>query len=104
MHCHLKKSQIEKLISAHTMGFLDTSFIVKISTGSVFRPMKLQTNVFKPKTGDLIQEASLTPATEEPASQFVSHCSAPLGILGISLSDMKLKCNMHIDEMISNPE
>jgi hypothetical protein len=104
MHSHLKKSKIEDLISENTTKFLDTIILVEVSTGSVFRPMRLHTNFFEPKTDELLQQASLTPAEPDQASQLVRLYSAPVGILALSLSDMKKKCQKHIEEMIRNPQ
>jgi hypothetical protein len=104
MHSHLRKNEIEDLISEHTNGFLDTVILVEVSTGSVFKPMKLRTNLFEAKTGELLQQASLTSAEPDQALQLVQRLSAPVGILGLSLSDMKKKCEKHIEEMIKNPQ
>jgi hypothetical protein len=81
MHGHLRKSKIEDMISEHISRFLDTVLTVEVSTGSVFKRMKLHTNTFVPKTGDLLQQSSLTPAEADQASQLVQRPSAPVGIL-----------------------
>jgi len=104
MHSHLRKNEIEDLISEHTDYFLDTALVVEISTGSVFKSMRVNTNLFKPKTSELLQQSSLTPAQPDQASQLVQQYSAPVGILGLSLSEMKKQCNSHIEEMIKNPQ
>jgi hypothetical protein len=104
MHGHLRKSKIEDLISEHTTRFLDTVLTVEVSTGSVFKPMRVRTNAFLPKTGDLLRQFSLTPAEADQASQLVQRPSAPVGILGLSLTDLKKKCNNHIEDMISNTQ
>jgi hypothetical protein len=104
MHEHLRKSKIEDLITEHTKGFLDTVIVVEVSTGAVFRPMKIDTNIFKPRTTELLQQASLTPPEADQASQLVRMRSIPVGILGLSVSDMKKKCERHIEHMIAEPK
>jgi len=104
MHAHLRKNKIEDLISEHTTGFLDTVLVVEVSTGSVFKPMRVRTNAFLPKTGDLLRQSSLTPAEADQASQLVQRPSAPIGILGLSLAEMRKKCKNHIEDMISNTQ
>jgi hypothetical protein len=102
MHAHLRKDKIEDLMSEHTTGFLDTVLILEVSTGSVFKPMRVHTNAFLPNGGDLLRQSSLTPAEADQASQLVQRPSAPVGILGLSLTDMRKKCKNHIEDMISN--
>jgi hypothetical protein len=104
MHSHFRKSKIEDLISEHTTAFLDNVIVVEVSTGVVFRPMKLQTNTFTPSTSELLQQSSLTPPEADQASQLVQMASVPVGIMCLSPSDMKRKCKSHVEEMISNPQ
>ena len=103
-HAHLRKSRVEDLVSKNTEGFLDTVLKVEVSTGEVFTPLKLRTNRFVPKTEELLQQSSLTPAEPNQSSQLVRRFSAPIGILGLSLGDMRRKCSKHVDEMIANPQ
>jgi hypothetical protein len=104
MHAHLRKSKIEDLITEHTTGFLDTVIVVEVSTGVVFRPMRLQTNTFAAIGTELLEQSSLTPPKADQAAQLVRMASVPVGILGLSVSEMKKKCDKHIEDMISNAE
>lgn len=104
MHCHLRKHKIEDLIAEHVSGFLDTVIMVEVSTGSVFKPMVLHANFFIPKTSELLAQSSLTPPEAEQPSQLVLLFSAPVGLLGLSVSELKKKCDKHIENMITNPQ
>jgi hypothetical protein len=104
MHAHLRKSKLEDIISEHTSGFLDTVLVVEVSTGSVFRPMKLATNTFTPSTDELLQQSSLMPVDADQATRLVQMPSIPVGIMSLSLRDMKRKRKSHIEDMISNPQ
>jgi len=66
--------------------------------------MRLHTNTFAPSTDELVFQFSLTPPMPEQAAQLVRRRSIPVGILGLSLSDMRRKCNKHIEDMISSPQ
>lgn len=66
--------------------------------------MKLETNAFKPRTNELLHHSSLTPAEADQAAHLVQRPSVPVGILGLSLSEIKKKCKNHIEEMISNEQ
>ena len=102
LHAHFKKKQIEDLISEHTSGFNNTVLVVEVSTGELFKPMTLTANIFKPKTRELLRHASLVSQPGQD-SQLVERYSAPVGILGLSQSEMKKLCTEHINEMIANP-
>jgi hypothetical protein len=102
MHAHLRKSKIEDLISMNTTGFLDAVIVVEVSTGSVFKPMRLHTNTFEAIGNELLEQSILTPPEADQAAQLVRMPSAPVGILGLSVSEMKKKCNKHVEDMISN--
>ncbi len=102
MHAHLRKNKIEDLITEHTTRFLDTIITVEVSTGSVFKPIRIQANTFKPKTDELVFQSSLTPPEAHQAAQLVRMHSVPVGILGLSVSELRKKCEIHIEEMISN--
>jgi hypothetical protein len=104
MHAHLRKNKIEDLITGNTNQFLDNTIIVEVSTGVVFKPMKIQANAFEASTNELLQHSSLTPPQADQAAHLVQLPSAPVGILGLSLSEMKRKCKNHIEDMISNDQ
>jgi len=104
LHAHLRKSKIEDLISEHTTGFLDTVITVEVSTGAAFKPMKLHTNTFAPSGDELTWQSSLTPPQPEQAAQLVRRPSVPVGILALSPTDMRRKCNKHVEDMISSPQ
>ncbi|CZR58090.1 uncharacterized protein PAC_07980 [Phialocephala subalpina] len=102
LHLHFKKKKIEDLISEHTSGFSNTVLVVDVSTGGLFKPLTLSVNIFKPKDRELLRHASLVSQPGQD-SQLVERYSAPVGILGMSQSEMKKLCTEHIDEMIANP-
>ncbi|MCJ1359532.1 MAG: hypothetical protein MMC33_009534 [Icmadophila ericetorum] len=104
MHAHLRKDKMEDLILEHTSGFLETELTLEVSTGLVFIPMRIHTNTFLPNGHDLLQQSSLTPAEADEDSQLVQRHSVPIGILGLSLTEMRKKCNNHIFDMISNTQ
>lgn len=99
MHLHLNKSRIEDLISQHSERFLDNSLVVEVSTGGVFKCMRLRTNVFIPKGDELMTQSSINPDDAQMMRQY----SAPIGLLGLITAELKRKCNKHIEEMIANP-
>ena len=103
MHAHLRKRKIEDLISEHTTGFLDRTLTVEVTVGDIFKPMRLSTNYFVPTDKDFLQQLSLPSAAGHRSSQFVRLPSAPIGILELSISEMKIKCNDYIENMISSP-
>jgi hypothetical protein len=104
LHSHFKKRKIEDLVNEHTSGFSDTVLEIDVATGACFKPMRLSANVFKPKTWELLSQHRLATEQEEQNSQLVLQISAPVGLLGLSTSEMKDKCKEHVAEMIANPE
>ncbi|KAG4428297.1 hypothetical protein IFR05_016216 [Cadophora sp. M221] len=64
MHAHLHKAKIEDLISEYTTDFLDINLVLEVSTGSVFKPMRVYTNAFLPYGDDLLRQSSLAPADQ----------------------------------------
>jgi hypothetical protein len=78
---------------------------VEVSTGEYFEPMHLSVNVFEPKPGDweLRRLHHVTPEPEDSRSQLAVRYSAPVGLLGFSLSENKDICHDHIQKMIANP-
>ncbi|TVY55292.1 hypothetical protein LCER1_G004398 [Lachnellula cervina] len=104
LHSHFKKRKIEILVNEHTSGFSDTVLEIDIATGECFKPMRLSANVFKPKTWELLSQHRLAIEQEEQNSPLVLQISAPVGLLGLSTSDLKDKCKEHVAEMIANPE
>lgn len=77
---------------------------IDIATGECFTPMRLSANVFKPKSWELLSQHRLATEQEEQNSPLVLQISAPVGLLGLSTSEMKDKCKEHVAEMIANPE
>ncbi|TVY43304.1 hypothetical protein LOCC1_G005026 [Lachnellula occidentalis] len=104
LHSHFKKRKIEDLFNEHTSGFSDTVLDIDIATGECFKPMRLSANVFKPETLELLSQHRLATEQEEQSSPLVLQFSAPVGLLGLSTSEMKDKCKEHVAEMIANPE
>ncbi|TVY80421.1 hypothetical protein LSUE1_G003277 [Lachnellula suecica] len=104
MHAHFKKRKIEELLNEHTSGFGDIVLEIDVATGICFKPMRLIANVFEPKTWELLRQHRLATEGEDQTSGLVLQLSAPVGLLGLSTSEMKDKCREHIEEMIDNPE
>jgi hypothetical protein len=98
----MRKSKIEDLISEHTTRFLDTTINVEVSTGSIFRPMILKTSFFEPSTDHLLHQSILTAAEIDHSPRWTRLSSAPIGILQLSLSEVKKMCKQHIEDMVSN--
>jgi hypothetical protein len=103
LHSHLNKKEIEDLITANSYGFLDTTLDIDVSTGAVFEPLGVQTHVFDPKTWELVGHYQLAAEDDEQVPQLVQRYSAPIGIMGLLCSDMKVQCKEHIEAMIRNP-
>jgi hypothetical protein len=61
-------------------------------------------NVFTPKTWELLSQHRLGTEQEDQNSKLVLQISAPVGLLGLSTSEMKDKCREHVEDMIANPE
>jgi hypothetical protein len=61
-------------------------------------------NVFTPKTWELLSQHRLGTGQEDQNSKLVLQISAPVGLLGLSTSEMKDKCREHVEDMITNPE
>lgn len=76
---------------------------ISVSAGAIFEPMRIQTHVFEPKTWELISHYQLI-AREGETPQLVERYSAPVGIMDLFRSEMKIQCRKHIEDMISNPE
>ena len=104
LHEHLNKRRIEELVTEHASGWLDLSIKVDISTGQIFQPMRLDTTVFTPKTVELTSQTRLTTVEEGQESQIVMQYSAPIGMMGLFLPQLKLKCEDHVEKMVRNPE
>ena len=67
--------------------------------------MRLYTHFFKPRHGwesELLRQHHLTVETEENKSAFLCRYSAPVGLLGLSISDLKKTLREHIEQMVSN--
>jgi hypothetical protein len=104
LHAHLKKNAIEKFISENLAGFSNIQLEVEVSTGAVFKPMKLHANIFQSKTWKLLRQMRLADETGDQMAQLMQRYSPPVGLLGLSVSDLRKKCEKHIGEMIKNPE
>ncbi len=102
LHSHFKKHIIEDLISEHTFCFTDTVLDVEVSTGQVFKPMRLQVHVFTPKTLELLHHARLTTGTGSQQLILETPASAPVGIMALESDDMRKTCNKHVEDMIKN--
>lgn len=103
LHAHFKKSKIEELLNEHTNGFHDTVLEVAVHTGVCFKPLRLVVNLFRVKTLDLVEQHRLAVNKESQYGGLVLQNSAPIGLMGLSMSDLKDKCKEHIEEMIANP-
>lgn len=103
LHSHFEKRKVEDLVTANSNGFIDLVIDISVSAGAVFEPMRIQTHVFEPKTWELIGHYQLV-ANKGEAPQLVERYSAPLGIMGLFRSEMKVQCRKYIEDMISNPE
>jgi hypothetical protein len=106
LHAHLKKRKIEDLISEHTNGFRNTTIDVEVSTGAAFNknPLKLRTNVFRPKTDELLFQSHLTTGGDNQNSELVEKDSVPIGILGLYEPEVKKLLRRHIDDMIASSQ
>jgi hypothetical protein len=99
----LAKIQVENLIDEHSRGFVGEAFDVQVKTGPVFTPMTLSTHIFKPKDEGLLGIYRLRTNDEEEMGHLTRQYSAPIGIMCLTVSDMKARCREHIEEMILNP-
>ena len=104
LHTHLKKNAIEKFISDNLDGFSNIQLDVEVSTGAVFKPLKLHVNIFQSKTWELLRQMRLADETGDQNAQLMQRYSPPVGLLGLSVSDLRKKCERHIGEMVKNPE
>lgn len=99
---HLQQSKVELLVRENVKAFT-YPIEVGLSTGIVFEPMKLFANRFDtedPNTNELLQQSYLTAGM--PSQLISTHC-APVGLVSVSTSHMKKKCNHHVEAMILNP-
>lgn len=106
LHAQFDLLSIEKLVNEHTKGFRSTTIAVEVSTGAAFSFLKLVVNVFRPKTDDheLLRQARLTVGNDNKQnSEFGVHGSLPIGLVGVSQSDMKKACSKYIDKMVAAP-
>jgi hypothetical protein len=103
LHAHLRKSAIEEFISKNLEGFSNIQLDVEVSTGSVFKPMKLHANIFHSKTWELLRQMRLTDETGDQNAQLMQRYSPPVGLLGLSVPDLRKKFEKHIVEMVKNP-
>jgi hypothetical protein len=107
MHAHLRKSKAEDLMREHIACFLNTTINVElltgsVFTGSVFKPMRVQTTYFEPQTCKLLFQRILKPADGHQASQLEEYACVPIGILGLSVPEMRNKCKTFIEGIVSN--
>ncbi|RDW64864.1 hypothetical protein BP6252_10515 [Coleophoma cylindrospora] len=102
LSAHLKKKSIEDLISEHTSGFYDDGIDVDVTTGASFKPMRLSTNFFRAESKELLLQHYLGTNLENK-DLLVQQCSAPVGLLGVDVGELKKKCRQYIDDMIGNP-
>jgi len=66
--------------------------------------MTLVANVFAPKTWELLSQHRLGTEQQDRHSKLLLQISAPVGLLGLSTSEMKDKCREHVEDMVRNPE
>ncbi|RDW68411.1 hypothetical protein BP5796_09068 [Coleophoma crateriformis] len=102
LSAHLKKKSIEDLISEHTSGFYDNGIDVDVTTGASFKPMRLSTNFFRAESQELLLHHYLGTNLENK-DLLVQQCSAPVGLLGVDVGELKKKCQQYIEDMIGNP-
>jgi hypothetical protein len=103
LHAHLKKNAIEKFISENLDGFSNIQLVVDVSTGVVFKPLKLHANVFQAKTWELLRQMRLADETGDQNAQLLKRYSPPVGLLGLSVPDLRKKCEKHVGDMVKNP-
>jgi hypothetical protein len=103
LHAHLKKNAIEKFISENLDGFSNIQLEVEVSTGAVFKPMKLHANIFQSKTWELLRQMRLADETGDQNARLVKRYSPPVGLLGLSVPELRKKCEKHVSEMVKNP-
>jgi hypothetical protein len=103
LHSHLKKNAIEKFISENLDGFSNIQLDVGVSTGAVFKPLKLHVNVFQAKTWELLRQMRLADETGDQHAQLLKRYSPPVGLLGLSVPELRKKCEKHVGEMVKNP-
>lgn len=104
---HLEERKIADLVNEHSYRFVGSGFQVEVSTGSAFKPIKLDTYVFKPKgdwESELLRQYRLTVESEEQKSQLLMQFSVPVGLMGISMSQVKNELRKHVKEMVANPQ
>lgn len=66
--------------------------------------MKLLVHVFSPKTYLLHYQHRLATSHEQQDKWPINQTSAPIGLMGVSSTDLKEICRDHIEEMVDNPE
>jgi hypothetical protein len=84
--------------------FVDRTIEAEVSTGQCFHPMKVLVNYFQPKGSDLLSVHHITAVTELSSPQLVRHDSAPVGMMALSTSEMKIVCRDHIEKMVQKGE
>jgi hypothetical protein len=90
----LRKSRIEDTITNNTSGFLDTTFCIEVTLDGVFS-MSYLVNTFKPLTPTLLQSYR---RGQDGSLQDI--WSAPIGIMGLSLSDVKRKIQRYLYKVL----
>lgn len=66
--------------------------------------MELTVHFFRHKTDNLLNHHHLTGPGKERMLRMTVRCSAPVGILGADIDDLKKKCMSYIKSMVSHPE
>lgn len=101
MHGHLTKRAVENLVSENTRGYTNIALDVEVSTGSVFKTMKLNAHVFRPQNWLLLRQSRFT-SGEVEEHKLVRRYSPPIGLMALDVTHVKKKCERHVEEMVQN--
>jgi hypothetical protein len=68
--------------------------------------MKLESHFLEPKhewESELLKQHHLTVETEEQKSMFLVRYSAPVGLMALSMGDLRKTLREHVEHMVENP-
>lgn len=103
MNSHLTENEVEKFVNEHTSRFTDFVLNIEVGVGESFKTMKFATNMFIPKSREILRHYHLTTDPVTQQTQLVPRNSAPLGLLCIDQAELKKNCRHYIRAMIDDP-
>jgi hypothetical protein len=99
LHTHLQKEQVANFLAENVHHF-NEQVDVEITVGPAFGSLKLSAFIFEPRGTEILTDHRLVSEVEGKPFQVVSHDCLPVGICGLSTTELKRTCKNYLTDMV----